>query len=412
MAGTPNRKNKPQRAARGTYGRIQSSTSASSIDQSLASEASNLVGDNSDSMNNESLLSSNYITVNILDSAQNKFEIKVSPDATVKDLKSRGAEIHSITPAQQRLIYMGQLLQDSKLLRDHNIKHESIVHLFPKPNVVISDAPTLSSSDGPNDTAINSNESSPMGAHVPQIIMDANEVNRRSSLVILTTHEAYEALHRIRLLSFLLLIYCSIQLLRDVSIWLGPPNESGSENTVIPPGDPTDTSLPGQNQYDEELPEWQNQDYVEMAICTLGIYVALLGIKTTSEHIGELARRFVVLLAILGVSWNSYLFYCYVEELKERETAEDLENGKVYQDAMMAITLPLFLWLIFYVRAMQFYYLIREAENDAQERSRNLTDVIGSPDGTTADDGEGQRSGNERGEQFDLELQEETRSIT
>lgn len=367
---------------------------------------------NSSSSNSDS----NYISVTILDSAQNKFDISIPANATVLQLKTLGHDVHSIPPEKQRLISMGQLLRDEKLITDHNIVHGSIVHLFPKPNVIITDSSNTSennaesSSHGHSQDAENTNT----GAHVPQIVMDSNEVNRQSSILILSTHEAYETMHRIRLLSFLLLMYSSIQMLRDVSIYLAPPTDN-DENVIIPPGDPTDTSIPGQNQYEEQLPEWQNKDFFEMAICALGMYVALLGIKSTSEHIGmAIARRFVVLLGVLGVSWNLYLYISYVDELKARETSEDYKDGKVFSDAFFATALPLLLWLMFFLRAIQFYMLVKEAENDAEERTRSLASAIVSPTGNNGGDSDEESGGRNPGASggganYDLELQ---RSIT
>lgn len=351
----------------------------------------------------------NHITVTILDSAQNKFELSLPPDATVLEFKRIGHEVHSVSPDKQRLVSMGQLLKDDKSITDHKITNRSIIHLFPKPNVVVTDSNAEPNSPPASPTGAGSENAS--GAHVPQIVMNSDEVNRQSSILILSTHEAYETMHRIRLLSFLLLMYSSIQMLRDISIYLAPPMED-ENNTIIPPGDPTDTGMPGQyGEYDEQLPQWQNRDFFEMGICLFGIYVASLGIKSTSENIGlAYSKRFMVLLGVLGVLWNAYLYYCYVDELKARESQEDYDSGKVYSDALFAIALPLMLWLLFFLRSIQFYTLVLEAETDATERSSRLASSIVNPsrsgDGNENGDEEfGGRSG------YDLEMQTDTRSI-
>lgn len=391
------------------------------------------------------------IIVTILDSAQNKFFINVLTDSTVLELKQRGHEVHSIPPEQQRLISMGQLLQDDKLIADHNIINGSIVHLFPKPNVVITEANANGNSNRSSGSQGNSNfnfstngsphnsngdneggsTTSSSRAHVPQIIMDSNEVNRQSSILILSTHEAYETMHRIRLLSFLLLMYSSIHMLRDISMYIAPPMNDPRQNIIIPPGDPTDTSMPGiaDNDYDEELPQWQNRDYIEMAICAVAVYVALLGMKVTSELLSlGLVRRFSILLLLLGISWNWYLFDTYVDQLKARESQEDYADGKVFSDALMAIALPFMLWAMFFLRAVQFYLLVKEAEDDSQRRSMTLAGAIGGgPDAgdasvintgrvsvievTSGADGDGDGNRND-GTGYDLELQVSERSLT
>lgn len=387
----------------------------------------------------------NHIIVSILDSAQNRFEINVPPNSTVLELKVRGQEVHSIPPEKQRLICMGKLLQDDKLIRDHNIVNGSIIHLFPKPNVVIAESGhnpnghdngnytgTPGSSSGLSAHGMQSPRAGGgVGAHVPQIVLNTEEVNRQSSILILSTHEAYETMHRIRLLSFLLLMYASLQMLRDISIYFTPSTNYGHD-VIIPPGDPIDTSLPGgaENEYNDQLPEWQDRDYIEMAISALAIYVSMLGMKSTSEQIRlYLARRFVILLAVLGISWNAYLYSCYVDQLKSRESQEDYENGKVFQDALFAIALPFLLWAMFFLRAIQFYALVKEAELDAEQRSRTLASAIVYPrmdmdgndvreDNLGGDVGVGVggdrigRGDNQQGDGYDLELQPHVPSIT
>mmetsp|Transcript_2857 Transcript_2857/g.5349 ORF Transcript_2857/g.5349 Transcript_2857/m.5349 type:complete len:468 (-) Transcript_2857:177-1580(-) len=388
----------------------------------------------------------NHIIVSILDSAQNKFEINVPPDSTVLDLKVRGQEVHSIPPEKQRLICMGQLLQDGKRIRDHNIVNGSIIHLFPKPNVVITESPSPNGTNNSNSNQDTPGSPSPLSpnaltspsggraAHVPQIIMNSEEINRQSSILILSTHEAYETMHRIRLLSFLLLMYASLQMLRDISIYFTPTTNYGHD-VIIPPGDPIDTGLPGGagNEYNDQLPQWQDRDYIEMAISALAIYVALLGMKSTSEQIRMyLARRFVILLAILGISWNAYLYSCYVDQLKARESKEDYESGKVFQDALFAVALPFLLWAMFFLRAIQFYALVNEAEMDAAQRSRTLASAIVYNYGGGSDGGDDEQqrqqqqqvggsggggdanegSGGQQDEGYDLELQRSVRNIT
>lgn len=317
------------------------------------------------------------VSVTILDSAQNKFTLSVAPTATIATLKLLGQAVHSVAPEQQRLICMGKLLEDKKTLEDYGMNDSAVVHLFPKPNVVLSDGPNRSQTALISQGSPDSDSGAPFSpnmAHIPQIVMGSDEVYGHNN-IILSTHEAYEAMHRIRLLSFLVLIYCSIQLLRDFSIWISPDDHSSSSE-IIPPGDPTDTSLPGANDYDENLPQWENRDYAEVAICSLGVYVANLGMKATQDIQLHLVRKYVYLLALFGMSWIIYLYYCYVEELSSRETENDIPNGRVYTDAFFAVTLPLFMFSLFFVRAVQYLFLVREASQDTQRRNEALTSAL------------------------------------
>jgi hypothetical protein len=371
------------------------------------------------------------ISVTILDSAQNKFILSVAPTATIETLKLLGQAVHSVAPDQQRLICMGRLLEDKKTLEDYGMNDSAVIHLFPKPNVVLSDDPnrrqTISQNQASAESSsLNGGASSPNVAHIPQIIMESDEVYGHNN-IILSTHEAYEAMHRIRLLSFLVLIYCSIQLLRDFSIWISP-NDHSSSSEIIPPGDPTDTSMPGTNNYDENLPQWENRDYAEVVICSLGVYVANLGIKATQDIQLHLVRRYVYLLALFGTSWIFYLYYCYVEELSSRETDNDIPNGKVYTDACFAVTLPLFMFSLFFIRAVQYLLLVREASQDVARRNEMLTSALvrGSQNETqgitstamgTGDieqnetSGGGRRRRHQNPHLHELELQQEERSI-
>jgi hypothetical protein len=317
------------------------------------------------------------VSVTILDSAQNKFTLSVAPTATIATLKLLGQAVHSVPPEQQRLICMGKLLEDKKTLGDYGMNDSAVIHLFPKPNVVLSDDPNRRQTTPLNQESPDADSNAPVSpnvAHIPQIVMESDEVYGHNN-IILSTHEAYEAMHRIRLLSFLVLIYCSIQLLRDFSIWISPDDHSSSSE-VIPPGDPTDTSLPGANDYNENLPQWENRDYAEVAICSLGVYVANLGMKATQDIQLHLVRRYVYLLAFFGISWIIYLYYCYVEELSSRETEDDIPNGRVYTDAFFAVTLPLFMFSLFFIRAVQYLFLVREASQDTERRNEALTSAL------------------------------------
>lgn len=160
---------------------------------------------------------------------------------------------------------MGKLLQDDKkILEDYGIglsgNDTFVVHLFPKTNVVINndnDNNTNAKSDeeqgGRNTDDANGNSHG--GAHVPQIIIDRNELLCQGQVLILSSHEAYETMHRVRLFSFLLLAYSTLQILCDVTIYLAPQEGIRNSDDIIPPVDPTDTQSSVVYEEPEELQE-------------------------------------------------------------------------------------------------------------------------------------------------------------
>lgn len=57
-------------------------------------------------------------------------EVEVdSEDASISELKQKLAEKTNVSPEQQRLIFLGRLLEDSKLLKDYKLRDKSAVHL-------------------------------------------------------------------------------------------------------------------------------------------------------------------------------------------------------------------------------------------------------------------------------------------
>eukprot|EP00586_Coscinodiscus_wailesii_P004495 CAMPEP_0172487776 /NCGR_PEP_ID=MMETSP1066-20121228/17000_1 /TAXON_ID=671091 /ORGANISM="Coscinodiscus wailesii, Strain CCMP2513" /LENGTH=304 /DNA_ID=CAMNT_0013254597 /DNA_START=53 /DNA_END=964 /DNA_ORIENTATION=+ len=224
-----------------------------------------------------------YIEVIVLDTLHHRFRIAVDPEWTVEEFKTHAAAIHHVPAASQRLIHMGKLLQDDKILRDYGINdNETIVHLFPKPTVVITDTAASSNQNENQQTnATTTDDDANRGAHVPQIILDAEEARRTNSMVIFSSTEMFEAQHRVKLLSFLLLVISSMELLTLVTLMLGVPEGSGVDDDVIPPGDPTDSPY---NANQMQMRQWRQSDYADLAISSLGFYVATLGIKATAEN--------------------------------------------------------------------------------------------------------------------------------
>lgn len=316
------------------------------------------------------------INITLLDGAQTKFSISADPQWKVSQLKEASAVVTKVPPESQRLIHMGKLLVDSKTLEESGIaESDVIVHLFPKPNVVINP-----SGDGEEDITANEENVTHDGAHIPQIVLDADEAARRSQILILSSHEIFEAQHRVKIFSFLLMIISSMELLTLMTLYIGVdddyPGSSSSSGMETPPGNPTDMTPTNTGM---TVRTWQDSDYADTAISAFGFYVSLLGIKATTENTLQLARRYLVCLVIAGIANNIYYYYLNINQMEKtaEERNKDLDDASLYGGSFVGILLPLTVWTMCIVRAYQFQLLIREAELEAQERNGGANDEEG-----------------------------------
>ena len=91
--------------------------------------------------------------------------------------------------------------------------------------------------------------------------------------------------------------------------------------------------------------------------------------------------------------------YPYGSARESSQQDVDRDYGEVYSDALLAVSLPFILWGMFFLRAVQFYNVVREAgreaETDAEERSRSLaTMVVPVSEGNVSDGQGGSGHGN------------------
>ena len=314
------------------------------------------------------------IVIVVMDPAQSKFDIRANPDWTIQKFKEVSVTVHKVPPASQRLIYRGCLLADQRTLRDAGITtDQTIVHLFPKPRVVVS------SDENTSNTSTDSG-----GAHIPQIVLDPREAELRSSILVLGSTEIIEAQNNVKLLSFLLLIICSMELLALFTILLGVPDDTveGLTDDTVTPAIGDDTLV---HPDVGEPRTWRNSDYFDLCLSAFGFYVAMLGIKATTENTRRLSRRYLICTIIVGCLWNGFYYYLNVQAEKDLDAKRiakhtddvipPMSDKDFLVQAFLAIIIPAMVWVLCCIRAFQFHSLLRVAEEEAEERVRGELDL-------------------------------------
>jgi hypothetical protein len=353
------------------------------------------------------------MTVIILDSAQTKFPIPCHSNWTLAQFQQKGAKIHKVPPPQQRLIFRGKMLSNERqTLKEYKLQHQVIVHLFPKPRVVVTNSQNSQHHHNHNNHNANEFHSSAStmttagagtsgdgggsgGAHIPHIIIDEEEQQRRGQILVLGSVEIAESQNNVKMLSLLLLVICSMRLLALLSIWLGVAEEpvpaggggddgNNHNNSTHPPHN-NNNNNPYNDPQDMEIREWRPSDYFDLAVSAIGFYVATLGMKATQENTSRLATLYFLGTIVAGIGWNAwnvFMYYTFYEEETEKQN-NHIINGNTDDDlppltrddfitvAFFTVAMPLFVWGVCCARAWEFRRLIEEAEEEAAERIRS-----------------------------------------
>lgn len=385
------------------------------------------------------------MSITILDSAQKKFPIPCDKHWTVGKFKRMSAKIHKVAPAQQRLIFRGKMLtKDDQTLEDNKLDaNDLIVHLFPKPRVVVtaSKKDTDNTADGTHGNSRSNNrdanddgdtgivDEDHHGAHIPSIVIDQDEQDRRGQILVLGSVEIAESQNNVKMLSLLLVMICAMRLLTLFGILMGADVEDSNMNSPygtdavhnhtgdsphnrIYDSDFQDDNVLGSGEdVDYVVRTWQTQDYFELLVSAIGFYVGTLGMKATQENTFKLATAYAMGTIVAGIGWNLWNVYAYIrffEEEEERQMHDGYSNATSDSDkneadwnngerppytrddyiaaAFLTILMPLFVWFLCCARAFEFRRLIGEAEEEAADRIRNEYVVN---DGTATDGEEG-----------------------
>jgi hypothetical protein len=330
--------------------------------QTIAGRDNDTLDDDMDAAADTAKPADQPIEVIVLDFTHSRFTVPLAAGltATVADLKTAGALHHNVPAQQQRLIYQGKLLSDDlATLRQCNIHHGSIVHLFPKPRVVVTNgqpeaSSAASSQQSPsNGGAAGSGETTTNGGggRVPTIILNEAEHARRGQILVLGSVDYMEAVNNVKLFSFMLLIISTIELLNLIAVALGegtvdngesgmayphneampyvehddffpsdddgtsPDNVSASSNAGFGNGttEANDNNSNGTDfttggGFANPYQTWTPLSWLDLVVSVLGIYVALLGIRASNDNVLSIARLYLLGTAITAVGWLVYNF--------------------------------------------------------------------------------------------------------
>lgn len=228
------------------------------------------------------------------------------------------------------------------------------------------------------------------GAHVPQIVLDEEEQERRGQILVLGSVEIAEAQNNVKLLSLLLLVVCSMRLLALFSIAMGVADDQSNNDDMIPSNatsNYTSDDAFGSGEYEPQLRPWKKSDFFDLTVSCIGFYVATLGMRATTENTFRLASAYFIGTIIAGIGWNLWNVFMYATFLKEESAPKDdddvipLTRDDYMTVAFFTVMLPMLVWGMCVARAWEFRRLIEEAELEAAERirthlpvSQNLSD--------------------------------------
>lgn len=121
---------------------------------------------------------------------------------------------------------------------------------------------------------------------------------------------------------------------------------------------------------------------VDTLVSCLGLYVALIGLRASTENTLRLARHYMLGLFAAGGAWILFNFFFMaaverkVEEQQEEEHGNDkdfvpMSDSDIYSQALQVMVLPGMVWFMCWVRAWHFHHLLHEAEREATERMQS-----------------------------------------
>jgi len=347
-------------------------------------------------------------TVTVLDFAQSKFNVSVDPSWTIARFKEVSSTVHKVPPHLQRLIFRGGMLSDTKTLEESGIKEEgTIIHLFPKPRVVINNSNSEVSDGGAESGADGDDEESQPEGRIPTIVLNAEEAEMRSQILVLSSPEYLEAVNNVKIFSFMLLVISSLELMNLLAIALGAPQQAqgGGPNNSPPSyllqdddifannddfeggfghhNRSATNSTPWDSNFQPNIlyQKWGWPNTCDLILSIAGVYVAWIGIQASNENQLRLAKIYLEGTFLVGIGWMFFNFFVTyeIDEAVEHEHREhhpnddfipDMSDDDILNSALSVMVLPGLVWIMCCLRAAQFHRLLHDAEEEAESRIR------------------------------------------
>ena len=195
------------------------------------------------------------------------------------------------------------------------------------------------------------------------------------------------------------------ELINLLALALGVPQEDpnssynnnyNSGDDIFPSEDDdgmnNNTVTPGGSQ---DMADWNLANTFDFVISAMGVYVAVIGLKATTLNTLRLARTYLTGTFLTGIGWCLFNYVMtYKMDKENTENKEESRDGMppmsdddLAWQALTVMVLPCMVWMLCCLRAWQFQFLLREAEQEAEERIRSeLTNITGDSNGNAGEE--------------------------
>lgn len=311
-----------------------------------------------------------------------------SPLSTIGTLKVKVQAASGVSPAQQRLIFAGRMLQDQQTLRSCGVEAGCVIHLFARPPPPPPGAPgSIASVVNPTSGAGTEGGMVGPGTHL-------NPYGLPSSF---GDPELIRSTHSVKLFSSCLVAICAMQLLllglQMLAAWsMG----AGGGGEVPAPGDEDGGGgEPGAKGAGGKggggVDGGSALLILQVMMNTLGLYVGLVGIRSANTLQLQSTKVYVYGLLVVGTAWMASRIIWAVNSVNlgydvdvgpqpsasspppgagngtddggggGGEAYQQMDRGELIYMVSLSCFLYSLVWGVCFMRASQFYTLVRRA---------------------------------------------------